>query len=112
MHEMQIAQNIIDLVIESLPETTDRIERITVLIGGLNCIFGDSLNFYFDGLSKDHACLKNASLDIVKIPIITYCPRCDIRQTIEEPNFICTCGNPVQIISGEEFILESITVAE
>lgn len=110
MHEMQVAQNIIDLALESVPSSSDTILKITVRVGGLNCIIGDSLNFYFDALSKEYEKLQNAVLEILRVPIVTLCPACGKTQTIQEPNFVCGCGSPLEIVSGEELQLDSITV--
>ncbi len=112
MHEMQIAQNIVDTVLDCFPDCHEPITKVTVHIGNLNHIISDSLKFYFEVISKEYEFLKNADLEIVKIPVNTLCPSCGKKKVNLEPNFICECGSSLQIISGEEIILESCTTGE
>ncbi len=112
MHEMQVAKNIVDSVLESFPDSKEPIEKVTVHIGELNNIINESLMFYFDVISKDYLHLKNAKLEIVKIPVNTLCPECGKKKLNHEPVFVCDCGNSLEIISGEELILESCTIGE
>ncbi|MEM5770191.1 MAG: hydrogenase maturation nickel metallochaperone HypA, partial [Bacillota bacterium] len=54
MHEMAVTKNILDIALESAREADNaRVMEINLVIGELSSVVDDSVQFYFDALSKD-----------------------------------------------------------
>jgi hydrogenase nickel incorporation protein HypA/HybF len=115
MHEMGIAQQIIDIAFSSIPDDMKEmpIERINLKIGQMSSVIPNSLRFCFEILSKDTS-LASAELNIEEIPIIARCTYCNIEWTINKPVFVCKkCKKgSIEIISGQELDVVSIEVAD
>ena len=115
MHEMGIAQQIIDIAAASIPAemTAARVERVNLKIGRLSAVVPESLRFCFEIVARDTP-LVGAELAIEETPILARCKDCDHRWTIEEPVFTCTrcAGGHLEILSGRELDIVSIEVAE
>ena len=115
MHELSLAENIIEIVNEQLESggVTQMVERVFVKAGSLNAIIPESLSFNFDVLKAGSEFLKYAVLDIETIPVRIRCNNCRRDGILEEPVFICLeCGLPVEILSGQELRVDSIIVAD
>lgn len=115
MHEMGIAQQIIDIATASIPADmrSARVERVNLKIGKLSAVVPDSLRFCFDIVSKDTP-LAGAQLAIEETPVVARCKDCDARWTIAEPVFTCrTCdSSSLEILSGRELDIVSIEIAD
>lgn len=113
MHELGIAINIIRIVDKELAERgiTAPVERIGVRVGKLHAIIPASLDFHFSVVRRDYPQLENAALAIEEIPVVARCDTCNTQEPLTTPIFACErCGNPVQVIEGEEMVVTSITV--
>jgi hydrogenase nickel incorporation protein HypA/HybF len=115
MHEMGIAQQIIDIAAASIPPelTGARVERINLKIGRLSAVVPESLRFCFEIVARETP-LSGAELAIEEIPILARCKECDTRWTIDQPVFTCRECNSgrLEILSGRELDIVSIEVAE
>ena len=115
MHEMGIAQQIIDIATASIPADmrSARVERVNLKIGKLSAVVPDSLRFCFEIVSKDTP-LAGAELAIEETPVVARCKECDARWTIAEPVFTCqACSSgSLEILSGRELDIVSIEIAD
>jgi len=115
MHEMGIAQQIIDIATASIPPDMRpaRVERVNLKIGKLSAVVADSLRFCFEIVSKDTP-LAGAELAIEETPVVARCKDCDARWTITEPVFTCQAchSGSLEILSGRELDIVSIEIAE
>ena len=76
MHELSIAQSLIDLACEAaLREGADRIERLNLRIGRLSGVVREALEFSFELAAEGTLC-EGAILEIEDVPIAVMCPRC------------------------------------
>ena len=115
MHELGIAQNIVDIVTEELNshKLKKRVERIIFKVGKMNMVFPDSLAFHFDIIKKDHFFMRGAVLEIEVIPAIARCHSCNRPFHLDKPYFVCPeCNSPVGIESGDQMWIESIFVED
>ena len=115
MHELGIAQNIAEIAERELKSRAviKKVEKISLRVGKLKAILPDSLTFHFDVVKAEHPLLRSAVLEIEEVPIEVYCPQCQKRFTVEQLEFSCeSCGAPVQVQSGEELLIGSITVED
>jgi hydrogenase nickel incorporation protein HypA/HybF len=110
MHELSIAQSIVEVVEAKAAENqASQINMVRLLIGDGSGIAVDSLAFCFEMLAGMDPLLTGASLLIDKVPYRARCRSCASEFTI--PDFITRC--PVcrnwetEVISGTELqILE------
>jgi hydrogenase nickel incorporation protein HypA/HybF len=114
MHELGIAQNIYDIVQQSVPEElAPDILKIRIKVGQFAGIIPDSLDFCFNILVSETP-MKNAKLCIEQLPLISECRECKYRFQVEEYNFHCpSCESAnLELVSGKELEIVDIEVAE
>jgi len=112
MHEVGIAQNILDIAVENtLSNKAEIINKIHVKIGRLAAIENDALLFAFDALKED-TIAENALLEIEDIPIKGRCTDCGHEDFYDEMFFSCKkCGSyKVELLTGEELNITEIEV--
>ncbi|MEW6440741.1 MAG: hydrogenase maturation nickel metallochaperone HypA [bacterium] len=112
MHEMGLAQNILDIVLRSARQNqASRIVRISVRAGQLRGIVPDQLRFCFGFVAKD-SMAEGAELAIQTVPIRAKCKRCSQEFQVEEFRFVCPgCENvDLELLQGKELMIENIEV--
>jgi len=110
MHELSIAQSIIDIVAAEMSKNRlSRVEAITLRIGEMTQIMPDALVFGFECLSRQTV-LEGAGLIIESVPARGYCTRCAREFEVKDWHFSCPlCGQgTVDIVSGRELDVVSI----
>ncbi|HEY53040.1 MAG TPA: hydrogenase maturation nickel metallochaperone HypA [Caldilineae bacterium] len=113
MHELSITQSIIDVAIEAAnANNASRITDIHLVIGDLTSIVDDSVQFYFDFLSKD-TLAAGATLHFQRESATATCVDCSHQWPVTPP-LLPECPNcnsaRVQITGGREFFIESIEI--
>ncbi|HIJ57249.1 MAG TPA: hydrogenase maturation nickel metallochaperone HypA [Deltaproteobacteria bacterium] len=115
MHEMGIANQIVEIASSYLPDNFDdrRVERVNLKIGKLTGIVPDSLRFCFDIITKDTP-FSGAELKVEDVSVKARCNDCDNEWTVDQASFICPkCnGGNADITAGRELDIVSIEVAE
>ena len=104
MHEISIAQNVIDHVSRVVPPSDlVRVGRIRLRVGIMSGVVAHSLDFCFGALTHGTP-LEGATLDIEERPFIVRCRTCKARSTNELGVAVCEeCGSTdTQIESGTE----------
>lgn len=115
MHEMSVAQNIIDIVIQHLPEDhPGDVKTVNLKIGKMSGIVPDSLEFSFRVIASDTPGLGNANLHMQFVPLIIRCKECKAESTLDEPFFVCPeCGSVnVETLSGTELQITEIELED
>jgi hydrogenase nickel incorporation protein HypA/HybF len=114
MHELSIAQNIIDIVEQELDKQADTEREVKTLeleIGTLSGVVIEALETAMDSAVKDTA-LKEANIKINKIQAQAQCQSCEKIFEISDlydPCPKCDSFNP-KIIKGKELRVKSIEV--
>jgi hydrogenase nickel incorporation protein HypA/HybF len=105
MHELSIAQSIVEAVETSASERNARsVSSVRLKVGDASGIVTDSLTFCFEMLVADSPMLTGAHLLIDRVPHLARCRRCDKEFVVQ--NFVAQC--PLcqewsdEIISGTE----------
>ncbi len=112
MHELSIAQSILDIVNQHLPsENKPQVKSIKIRVGMLSNILTDSLIFCFDAITKNSE-FENTELIINKVPITIECKSCKMVNEINDYAFLCpNCSSTnIQVIAGNELDIEEIEI--
>jgi hydrogenase nickel incorporation protein HypA/HybF len=113
MHELAVTQSILEIVLRHAEAAgADRILSVNLVIGELTGFVDDSIQFYFDFLSKDTPA-QDAQLVFERIPPRARCQECGTDYT--PPNsrlWTCPeCGAlGGDVIAGREFSVASIEI--
>jgi len=114
MHELGIAQNILDIVRQSVSkEQIEAVRGIKVRVGQLSGVVSDSLDFCFTAIVSDTE-MQRASLAIEEVPTTSECRDCMHRFPLEEFDFVCpSCRSTnLELISGKELEIVEIELAD
>ena len=114
MHELSIAQSILDIVREYVPEPRSaEVQSIKVRLGGLSGVVPESLDFCFTAITGDTS-LRQAKLKIERVETQLHCAKCGETSKIKGPFFLCPeCGShDIKLISGTELQVVEIEMAE
>lgn len=112
MHEMPITQSILRIALEHAERhEATRVTALNLVIGQLSSIVDDSIQFYWDIVSRDTIC-AGAKLNFERIPAKLLCRDCQEEFTITRGLEACpNCGGfNLQVVAGEDFRLESIEI--
>lgn len=110
MHEISIAENLKELVLEAAEKAhLSRVSRITVCFGQMVQIVPDIFKFAFSECVRDTMAM-GAELDIEIIPVKIKCRNCMEELTIQSDLFMCgNCeSDDIEIIEGKELFVKSI----
>ena len=110
MHEFAITDEMIKLVIDQAGKAgMAKVEKINLIVGKLTGFVNESIQLYFDMLSKD-TIAEGAKLSFEVIPGKLECQSC--RKTFELSQFDYICpgcsGGSVKLVAGNELRVESI----
>ena len=114
MHELGIAQNILEIVQQAVPKAqTTAVRSIRIRVGPLAGVVPDSLEFCFQAIVNETE-LQRASLAIEQLPAILSCRKCAYRFETKDLEFLCqSCGSPdLELVSGKELEIVDIELAE
>lgn len=115
MHEMGIAQQLVQIAIDSIPEDIEnpKVEKLNLRIGRLASVVEHSLTFCFEIITKDTP-LENASLDIEIVPVMVLCNSCGKEWEVKGPVFKCPfCEDgDVKMLSGREIEITSLELVD
>ena len=112
MHELALSRGIVDTVERHADGL--RVTSVQMRIGTLRQVVADSLAFYFEVVSRGTAC-EGARLDHELVTALLTCPTCGETWDPADPvpRFRCSsCGTAGDVVRGEEFEVESITIEE
>lgn len=114
LHELSIAQSIVEIVEQNLPANgSPRVRSIRLKVGELAGVVVDSLEFCFAAITSGTR-LDGATLDVDRIPLMVVCRTCHQTFHVEQFVFLCpTCGRgDVEVVSGRELQVSEIELAE
>ena len=107
MHEMAIAEGILDIAKEHAAKAgAARVMKIGLLIGEMAGVEEEALRFCLSALVQG-TLAEDAELSIKRVSLVGRCGECGHEQLIENYNFICPgCGSGLAIVSGRELRVE------
>ncbi len=104
MHEMSIAQQILEIVEQHLPDPAEgRVAAIKLRVGEMAGIVTESLEFCFNAIAEGTPA-EGAALVIESMPIVVRCKDCEAESRLDFMIFSCpSCGGRnVRMVSGNE----------
>jgi hydrogenase nickel incorporation protein HypA/HybF len=109
MHELSVTQSVLDIALKNAG--TRKIKQINLVVGQFSSIVDDSVQFYWDIISKE-TLAEGSLLHFERIPGEMTCQNCEYVFRPTGDTFDCpSCSSPfVKITKGEEFQVESIDV--
>jgi len=114
MHELSIAESIIDLAVEEAKKrNSSAVVTIKLRLGEFTGVVREALDFGFE-VARRGTLAETAVLEIEVVPLKSRCPECGlVGRPIDDFCFLCTaCGRPVEIISGREMQVEYLELEE
>lgn len=115
MHELPATQSVLATVIEAAQSAgAERITAIDIVIGDLSSMVDESVQFYFDVLSRGTPA-AGAQLRIRRVHATATCGECGTSYDVAPPlSPACeSCGSlRISVHGGREFLIESIQVDE
>jgi hydrogenase nickel incorporation protein HypA/HybF len=112
MHEMSIAQSLMNLIAdEARREGFAHVRRVRLKLGALGHVEPAALLFCFDAVARGTVA-QGASLDVETVPGAGWCPRCHRSVAIAQRYDLCpSCGQShVQMTTGDELRLAELEV--
>jgi len=111
MHEMGIAQQLVQIALDAIPEEMEdpKVETVNLKIGKLASVVEHSLTFCFEIITKDTP-LEAARLKIDFIPVTVNCKSCNHNWEVTGPVFKCPfCEDgDVEMLTGREIEITSL----
>ncbi len=115
MHELQITERILDIVLKhAAGQKVDRIVRIHLRIGALSDLEDEWIQRYFDYLSRGTVA-ENAKLAIVRANAVMRCPSCSSSFEVGREELASAqcpdCGErELELAAGREYLIENMEV--
>ncbi len=114
MHELSIAQNILEIISDQCIKSGHaKIDSLNVRIGRASGVLPDALLFAFDAIKAD-TIAQDAVMHIEEIPVGGLCQDCKSSFAVEE-GYILECpacgGSAFQITTGREMDIIDMEVS-
>jgi len=113
MHELSVTQSILDIALRHAEQAgAERITAVNLVIGGLTGFVDDSIQFYFDFLTKETPA-QGAQLNFERIEARVRCNDCAAEYAPPDSRlWACPQCESLggEIIAGREFSVASIEI--
>ena len=110
MHELSLCSAIVDTVNDRASGRPVR--RVRIRVGHYRQVVPDTMRFCWE-MVTDGTPLSPCELEIEEVPAVVSCRSCGARTTLPDPILLCAeCdGADVELVAGDELLIESIDVA-
>lgn len=112
MHELPVTESILEIALRHAQKANaTRITHLYLVIGQLATIVDESVQFYWDIISKE-TMAEGAQLHFERLPATLSCLDCEHQYTLAGDDFACPrCSSEhVKVVSGDEFFMQAIDV--
>lgn len=112
MHEFAVTQSLLETASDyAQKNNAKRVISLNLVIGDLSGIIDESVQFYWDFISKDTIC-ENSTLNFDHRNAVMKCMACEYQFIMDGELMPCPqCESmDIKIIAGDEFRLESIEI--
>jgi hydrogenase nickel incorporation protein HypA/HybF len=104
MHEMSIAQSVLDIAFGEMEKhASNGIRKIKISIGEFSGVVKEALEFAFQVLTPDTPAAR-AEVEIEVLPMAAECSQCGrVQCRIADLKLLCPgCGRPATVTAGRE----------
>lgn len=109
MHELAIAESVVEAVLDRTGDT--RVTCVRLTIGRLSGVVPDALTFCFE-LATAGTALEGSTLEIIQLSGQAHCRSCDSDFAKDDLILLCQCGSAdVEVVAGRELSVTSVEVA-
>jgi hydrogenase nickel incorporation protein HypA/HybF len=112
MHELSITESILEIALRHANQAdAQRITRLNLVIGELSGVVDDSVQFYWDIVSRG-TIAEGAELHFERVPATLRCLNCDHEFPLDGREYVCPVCDSERVFTagGDDFRLESIEV--
>lgn len=112
MHELSVTENILEIALRHARDANAKqISQIYLVIGQLASIVDDSVQFYWEIISKE-TIAEQSRLHFRRIPAEFECQSCSQRFNLDGDDLTCPhCGSiEIKITAGDEFYIDAIDI--
>ncbi|MBA3633833.1 MAG: hydrogenase maturation nickel metallochaperone HypA [Acidobacteria bacterium] len=113
MHELSIAISMVDMAAEEAAQRGDvKVNAIYLKLGAMSGVVKDALLFSYDVVCEGTP-MEGSRLVIEEVPIIVFCPKCEIETAPVSINNLCcpTCETPTpQVVRGREMEVTALEI--
>lgn len=108
MHELSLAESIVEIVTER--RDAARVRRIRVEVGRALSVVPEALRFCFEVVARGGP-LQGAEIEIEEVPISGRCRSCEWEGFLEGFLPLCPrCAGGVEMVSGKELRISEVEV--
>ncbi|MFC2316652.1 MAG: hydrogenase maturation nickel metallochaperone HypA [Selenomonas massiliensis] len=109
MHEMAIAEGILDIALTHARDNdAQRIERIHLLLGELSGVETEALTLAFRALVRG-TIAETAALTWTRVPLAGRCHDCGKERALRPQDYLCPdCGGGMEFTHGREMRVDYI----
>ena len=113
MHEMALAEGIVDVALDAAKANGGgKVLEVGLKIGDMTGVEIEALNTAFHILTRE-TLLKDAALKIERMPLVVRCDACDEEREQSVYNFFCKkCGGVLKLVSGRELQVAYINMED
>ena len=112
MHEMSLAENVLQIIEESARiQNFRRVRTVVLEIGQLAAVEPEAMRFCFEAVASG-SIAEGALLEIIEIPGAGHCESCGEVVAMQEPYGLCpACGSPrLRIVAGNRMRIKDLEV--
>lgn len=112
MHELAVTEGLLQIIVDQVKgSNVTRVYGVSLVIGDLASIVDESVQFYFDILSRGTVA-EAARLSVTRVVPEFSCRSCGSNSQNRSQSYQClNCGgNDLFVSKGQEFYIESIEV--
>lgn len=111
MHELSIAYDLVETAVAAAEaHHLSQIDVVRLRLGAMSGVVKEALLFGYD-IATENTLLAGSRLEIEELPVIIYCPQCQIEQTLDTIQYFCcpVCDTPTShIVQGKEIEIVSL----
>ncbi len=112
VHELAVTERILEIALKyARAADAVRVTDVNIVVGRLSGIVDESVQFYWDLLSRDTLC-RGSQLHFKRVAAQMQCLDCQHTYLLEDELTPCPQCNSVRLktLAGEEFYLDSIEI--
>jgi hydrogenase nickel incorporation protein HypA/HybF len=112
MHELSIAMSIVEMAQEEALERGVRVNAVHLKLGAMSGVVKEALLSSYE-MACDDTPLRGSRLVIEEVPVIVFCPNCDVQRPLSSIQLFCCgeCGTPTsEIVQGKELEVVALEI--